>query len=176
MALIATAETAQDIAAGLHKFLEPVSESSTEITGLIAECFAISSALRELNDAVGDVRQNRKYATISEDVRLVLLSLDYTFGDVHRIFGGLARPNHSTMSSAYRQVWRDIENYFQQQSRNTLSVRLEYYKTFLQHLICIMIEGLAMILGVSDPLSDKSTDHLQITGCSTILRTALTRS
>lgn len=162
MALIATAETAQDIAAGLHKFLEPVSESSTEITGLIAECFAISSALRELNDAVGDVRQNRKYATISEDVRLVLLSLDYTFGDVHRIFGGLARPNHSTMSSAYRQVWRDIENYFQQQSRNTLSVRLEYYKKFLQHLICIMIEGSSPNYGVFDDLEDRIDALLEV--------------
>lgn len=145
MALIAMAETAQDIAAALHKFLDPVAESSTEITGLIAECFGISSALRELHDAIGDLRQNRRHATISEDVRILLLSLDYTFKDVNRLFGGLARSNHITLSSGYRQVWRDIEVYFQEESRNTLSVRLEIYKTFLQHLICIVIEELVMI-------------------------------
>lgn len=176
MALIATAETAQDIAAGLHKFLEPVSESSAEITGLIAECFATSSALRELSDAVGDLRQNRRYSSISEDVRIVLLSLNHTFNDVRRLFGGLARTNHITLSSGYRQVWRDIEAYFQEESRNTLSVRLEYYKTFLQHLICIIIEGLAINLDVPHPLSDQNIDHLPMTTCLKILRTALTRS
>lgn len=176
MALIASAETAQDVASGLHKFLEPVIESSTEITGLIAECFAVSSALRELNDAVGDPRQNRRYSAISDDVRLVLLSLDYTFKDVIDLFGGLARTNHITQSSGYRQVWRDIEDHFQAESRNTLSMRLEYYKRFLQHLICIMIEGLVMILDMSDPPSDPSIDYLPITTCSTIFRCALTRS
>lgn len=142
MDLVATAETAQDVAGAFHKFLDPVAESSAEITGLIAECFAVSSALRELSDAIRDLRQNRRYATISEDVRLVLLSLEYTFKDVSRLCGaGLARSNHITLSSGYRQTWRDIEDYFQEESRNTLSVRLEYYKKFLQHLICIMIEG-----------------------------------
>lgn len=141
MALIATAESAQDIAAGLNKFLEPVSEHSTEITLLIGECFNISSALRELDEAVGDSRQTRSYALISEDVRAVLQSLDYTFKDVNYLFGGLSRTIHISSSSAYRQVWRDIEKFFYDQSLNTLSVRLEYYKRFLQDLICIIVEG-----------------------------------
>ena len=143
MALIATAESAQDIAAGLHKFLDPVSESSTDITSAIGECFAISSALRELDEAVGDPRQNRSYASISDEVRAVLQSLEYTFKDVNDLFGGLARTIHLSQSSAYRQVWRDIEIFFRDQSRNTLSVRLEYYKRFLQDLICFMVEGYA---------------------------------
>lgn len=143
MALIATAETAQEVASGLNKFLEPVAESSTDITGLISECFAISSTLRELATAVGDVRHNRRYASIAEDVRLVLRSLEYTFDDVHQLFGGLARTNHLTLSTGYRQVWRDIEIHFQNESRNTLCDRLQYYRRFLQDLICIVLEGWA---------------------------------
>ncbi|MCJ1466592.1 hypothetical protein MMC07_005212 [Pseudocyphellaria aurata] len=162
MDLIATAETAQDIAAGLNKFLEPVSESSTEITGLIAECFGISSTLRELSDAVGDLRQNRRYLSISEDVRMVLLSLNYTFDDVRHLFGGLARTNHITLSSGYRQVWRDIETFFQGESRNTLGVRLEYYKTFLVHLVCIIIEGSSPDDGVFDDLQERIEVLLEV--------------
>ncbi|KAL8785318.1 MAG: hypothetical protein Q9195_008687 [Heterodermia aff. obscurata] len=58
MDLLAQAETAQDVAAGLNRFLDPVPEYSTEITALISECFAISSALRELQTAIGDSRYN----------------------------------------------------------------------------------------------------------------------
>ena len=150
MALIATAESAQDIAAGLNKFLDPVSESSTEITSAIAECFAISSALRELDEAVGDFRQNRSYTSISDEVRAVLLSLEYTFEDVNHLFGGLSRTIHLSQSSAYRQVWREIENFFLKESRNTLSLRLEYYKRFLQDLICFLVEGYATTCDVWD--------------------------
>ncbi|MCJ1424320.1 hypothetical protein MMC29_002207 [Sticta canariensis] len=141
MALIATAESAQDIAAALSKFLDPVSESSTDITSAISECFAISSALRELDEVGGDSRQNRSYDLISDDVRAVLLSLRYTFEDVNDLFGGLLRTIHLSQSAVYRQVWRDIENFFLDESRNTLSVRLEYYKRYLQDMICIMIDG-----------------------------------
>ena len=122
--LIAVAETAQDIAAGLNEFLDAVPECSTEITALISECFAISSALRELSTAIGDYRYNRQFELIEEDVRTIRLSLDYTFEDVERCFGGLG-------VSTYREVWRDIDHYFQTESGNTLVARLEHYRNFL---------------------------------------------
>jgi hypothetical protein len=135
-ALIAVAESAQDVASGLHKFLDGVPESATEITGLIAECFAISSALRELSTAIGDYRFNRRYELIAEDVRTVRLSLDYTFEDVLKLFGGLGR-------STYRQVWRDLDLHFQTESRNSLLTRLAYYRNFLMGLARI-IAGLVL--------------------------------
>lgn len=144
MALIATAETAQDVASGFNKFLEPVSESSIEITGLIAECFAISSALRELSTAAEDPRNTRRYASITEDIRLILRTLEYTFDDVHRLCGGLGRPTYITVSESYRQVWREIETTFQLESRNSLCDRLVYYRRFIRQLISI-IEGLAIL-------------------------------
>lgn len=152
MSLIATAETAQDIASALNKFLEPVSESSAQITRLISECFAISSALRELANAIPDPRYRGGYASISEDVQIALRSLEYTFADVHRLFGGLGRATHLTTSASYRAVWRDIEDHFQVESRSTLCVRLEGYTRFLLDLIDIVIEGFVLAsITLSEP-------------------------
>ena len=123
-ALIAVAESAQDTAAGLNKFLDAVSDCSTEITGLISECFAISSALRELSNAISDPLYYRNFDYIREDVRTVVWSLRYTFDDVKDLFGGLGR-------ATYRQVWRDFDDFFYEESSNTLMVRLEYYRHFL---------------------------------------------
>jgi hypothetical protein len=141
LALIASAENAQDIASGFSKFLKPVSENSTEITGLISECFAISSALRELDEAISDPRLQGRRAHVKEDVRILLRSLEYTFKDVHHLFGGLGRTNHISVSAGYRQVWREIETHFHEESRNTLAVRLKFYRRFLEDMIYIIWDG-----------------------------------
>ena len=73
--LIANAESAQDIAAGLNKFLDPVPEHATEITALISGCFAISSVLRELSAAIADPRYIRNYDLIFQDLDITLNSL-----------------------------------------------------------------------------------------------------
>lgn len=75
--LITRAETAQDIAAGLNKFLNPVPEHSAEIAALISECFAISSVLRELSSATGDPRYAWNLNLISQDLGVTLTSLKY---------------------------------------------------------------------------------------------------
>jgi hypothetical protein len=137
MALVAMAEKAQDIASALNKFLDPVTESSAEITRLISECFAISSALRELADFHHDPLLQARQREIRDDLQVLLRSLEYTFEDVHRLVGGV-------WSAGYRQVWRDIETYFQEESRNSLWVRLKYYWKFLDDMICIMVDGWSM--------------------------------
>ena len=144
-ALVATAETAQDIAAVLDEFLGPVSDYSTEITALISACYALSSALRGLSTAIGDSRFNVRYHRISEDLHITLLSLEYTFNDIKRLFGGLGRPTHISQSAAYRSVWREIATHFERESGNSLWRRLEYYQSFLLVLACI-VEGLAAVL------------------------------
>lgn len=141
MALVATAEEAQDIASALNKFLDPVAERSTEITGLISECFAVSSALRQIATAIQDPRYSGRYSSILEDVQMALRSLEFTFNDVHRLFGGLGSLTHLSMTAGYRAVWRDIEDHFQEESRTSLSGRLEYFRRFLQDISCIVIEG-----------------------------------
>lgn len=146
MALIATAENAQDVGSGLNKFLEPVSESSAQITRLISDCFAISSALRQLANAILDPRSGLRYPIISQDVEIAVRSLDYTFNDVHRLLGGLGRTTHLTTGVGYRAVWRDIEDHFQVESGSTLDKRLDTYKLYLQDLFDIIIEGFALTM------------------------------
>ena len=138
MALLAQAETAQDIAAGLNRFLDPVPEYSTEITALISECFAISSAIRELRTAIGDSRFNRQYLEVQDDINVTLRSLDYTFEDVRRMFGGLGSAHHLSPASAYRSVWTEMTVHFQDESGNSLCRRLEYYRRFLLMLTCVV--------------------------------------
>lgn len=145
--LVAGAEAAQDIAAGLNKFLGPVPNYSTEITALISECFAISSALRELNSAIGDSRYNSGYHEISQDLTITLQSLGYTFHDVRRLFGDLGRAEHISQSAAYRSVWQEITAHFMEESSNSLCRRLQFYCRFLLVLIYVA-EGLATILGL----------------------------
>lgn len=148
--LVATAETAQDVASGLHKFLIPVAQSSAEITRLISECFAISSNLRDIASAIKDPQRYINYPCISEDLLVAVYSIEYTFDDVHRFFGGIVR----TSNSAYRDVWSRIESHFFNESRNSLFTRLEYYKTFLENLLSILDEGLAPLAQASVPIFD----------------------
>jgi len=143
--LAARAEAAQDIAAGLDKFLGPAPNYSTEITALISECFAISSALRGLSTAIGDSRYNSGYHEISEDLTITLQSLEYTFHDVRRLFGDLGRADYISQSAAYRSVWQEITAHFMEESGNSLCRRLQFYHRFLLVLVCVA-EGLAMIL------------------------------
>ncbi|KAL8837596.1 MAG: hypothetical protein Q9170_002473 [Blastenia crenularia] len=145
MALIAVAEKAQDIAAGFNKFLDPVPEISTEVTGLISECYAISSALRELNTAREDPRYSYDYDGVIRDVHTVRQSLDYTFTDVFRLFGGLGRPaSHISNRTLYHQVWREIDDHFYRESRSSLIKRLESNRLYLQDITCILIDGQAL--------------------------------
>ncbi|KAL8690451.1 MAG: hypothetical protein Q9218_004105 [Villophora microphyllina] len=141
MALIAVAESAQDIASGFNKFLDPVPEISTEITALISECYAISSALREINTAKDDQRYCHEFDLIYTDVSSVRQSLDYTFRDVLRLFAGLGRTTHISKRAAYNQVWREIDSHFYQESHSSLCKRLEYNRLYLSELTCILIDG-----------------------------------
>lgn len=165
MNLVATAETAQDVASGLNKFLIPVAESSSEITRLISECFAISSRLRDIAAAIRDPRQYSNYTYISDDLRVAVYSIEYTFDDVHRFCGRIVR----TSNSAYRDVWRRIESHFFNESRNSLITRLEYYKTFLENLLTILEEGLARLAQASVPISDKCAGNHSIGMYTTII-------
>lgn len=138
--LIAVAEKAQDISAALDKFLVPVDDQSAEIMALMAECLSTSSALRELDRKIGDFPHHPRYPDISYDLTTVKESLNYTFKDVQRIFGGLGRVM-VVPHAEYGYVWRDLCDYFRAESGNTLQRRLEIYYTVLQELSCTLTEG-----------------------------------
>lgn len=138
--LIAAAEKAQDIAAALDKFLDPVDDQSAEITALMAGCLSTSSSLRELDKTIGDFPYHRRYPDISSDLTTVKDSLNYTFRDVLRLFGGLARVAVIPRAE-YGYVWADLCDFFRAESGNTLCRRLEIYCTVLKELTYTLIEG-----------------------------------
>lgn len=140
-ALIAVAETAEDVGSGLNKLLDPVADASAEIAALIAQCFSISAALRRLGEAVEDYEYHRRYDGIRRDIVNVRESLVYTFRDVQRLFGvDLGRVGILT-GAQYRQLWRDLIEHFRAESNNTLERRLQIYHDCLKGLRCILIEG-----------------------------------
>ena len=139
-ALIAVAETAQDISAALENFLVPVEDQSAEITALMAVCLSTSSALRGLDRIIGDFPYHPRYPDISHDLTTVSQSLKFTFGDVQRLFGGLARVALLPRGE-YAYVWRDLYNYFRAESGNSLRRRIEIYRILLDDLSDTLIEG-----------------------------------
>ena len=138
--LTANSETAQDIAAAFNKFQDPVFEQRTEITALISELWAISSALLELEHAHNDPLHYRRRGRIENEQHTALLSLEYTFKDVQRLFGGLARPIYNSTREAYQAVWQNIQDHFRDEGGFTLVRRFEYYRMFLIDITAI-IEG-----------------------------------
>lgn len=157
MALIAAAEEAQDIAAAFNQFLDPVPEISIHVTALISECYAISSALRELSTAVEDPRYYRDYELLRPDIATVRDSLNYTFQDVRRLFGGLGRTSNTSRSTLYYQVWRELDEHFYQESNAPLCKRLECIRLFLAELTCVLKDGSASASRLFEQSADSSS-------------------
>lgn len=138
--LIAVAETAQDIGSSLSKFLDPVADYSADITTLIAQCFSTSSALRRVDESLGEYpHHHRRYSYVAEDLEAVWRSLTYTVEDVQRIFGGLGRGGLS--GASYRRVWKELSDHFFDEAGSTLSRRLERYQQFLEELRYTLLYG-----------------------------------
>ena len=142
--LVAVAEAAQDVAAGLNQFLNQVPNSDVDITSLIGKCYQVSSSLRELATAIEESRRLSQYHGISDEVTDVARSLDHTFKDVHQIVGeGFedTRKAGKPRSSGFRRVWRNITDHFHKESGNTLERRLELCRKLLDDLCDVIHEG-----------------------------------
>lgn len=142
-AIIAVAETAQDISAALEQFSDTVDDQSAEITALMAECLRVSSALRHIDRAIGPFPHHRHYPEISLDLTTVKDSLNYTFDDVHRLFGRLSRLA-LTPRAEYEYVWDDLCDHFYAESGNSLRRRLEIYRIVIEGLEDRLLEGYSL--------------------------------
>jgi hypothetical protein len=137
--LNSTSDSAQDIGSALLTFQRHLHNFATEITALISELFAISSAILELQTALLDPRfanslTRRNRLTIEDDKGIVIRSLEYTFNDIYRFLGDLSRRTWRSDREAYMAVWQTMDDFFREESRNTLLTRLEYYRSFLDEL------------------------------------------
>src|SRR6266498_1862837 len=138
MNLLADAEDAQDIGAAFSKFLDALPDQAADVTGLIAELYAISAALRELDNTIHSRQYGHRAHLIKDDLDLVCASLSYTLKDAFDILGEIRAKGDAPTVGAYRQTWKEICYHFQRESRGSLSMRLERYKRFITELSNVM--------------------------------------
>lgn len=134
--LIDYAKEAEDTASGLHIFLSEIPQYSRDITGNIAELFAISNALHVLHDDLELSRYGRYSGRILRDLEICLPSLGYTLDDVRGMFSKSKRnsrqhPGAFPGTPPYAQIWEDACADMRAQGVS-LPMRLEMYRTYLQ--------------------------------------------
>ncbi|KAJ9631737.1 hypothetical protein H2203_000137 [Taxawa tesnikishii (nom. ined.)] len=66
--LIKQAKAAEEVASGLHVFLEEVPQWATDISATISELFAVSSAFRTLDNADDSTQYGRGFYRIRDDL------------------------------------------------------------------------------------------------------------
>ena len=138
MNLAADADNARNVARAFDRFLADLPDYFTEITALVAELYAIVSALGDLDVIIISPEYGRRAVCILDDLEIVQLSLSITLRDVRDFFGDLDRDGYPPTPRAYREVWADICRHFTRESGITLQTRLERFRQFIMELSCTM--------------------------------------
>jgi hypothetical protein len=129
------AQEATETAAGLQLFLSEVPQLARDITGDIAELYAISNALHTLHEDLDLSRFGKYTSRILRDLEVCLPSLGYTLDDVRGIFSRTRNrrqaPGAFPGTPPYAQIWEDALAEMTMQGLG-LPQRLEYYRTYLQ--------------------------------------------
>ena len=134
--LLDYAKEAEDTASGLHVFLDEIPQYRKDITGDIAELFAISNALHVLNEALELSRYGRYSGRILRDLEVCLPSLGHTLDDVRDMFSKSKKGKHTAPGAfpgtpPYAVIWEDVLADLKAQGIS-LPVRLELFRTYLQ--------------------------------------------
>jgi hypothetical protein len=136
------AKDVEDKAAGLHVFLSEIPQYSKDITGDIAELFAISNALHTLDEGMALSHYGRNAARIIRDLEVVLPSLGYTMEDLRDMFSKSKKqskqhPGAFPGTPDYMIIWEDALSDFKDEGMS-LPFRLEQYRTYLQSMFDIL--------------------------------------
>ena len=133
--LLEYAKEAEETASGLHTFLAEIPQYSRDITGDIAELFAISSGLHVLHEELDLSRYGRSSGRILRDLEVCLPSLGYTLDTVRNMFSKSKNrrqaPGAFPGTPPYAQIWEDSLADMKAQGIG-LPGRLEMYRTYLQ--------------------------------------------
>jgi hypothetical protein len=133
--LLEYAKEAEDTAAALQVFLGEVPQYRKDITGDIAELFAISNALHVLHEALELSRYGRFSGRILKDLEVCLPSLGHTLDDVRDMFSkkknARAAPGAFPGTPPYAVLWEDSLADLKAQGMS-LPIRLELFRTYLQ--------------------------------------------
>jgi hypothetical protein len=134
--LLDYAKDAEDTASGLHVFLGEIPQYRKDITGDIAELFAISSSLHELHEALHPSRFGRYQGQILKDLEICLPSLGHTLDDVRDMFSKKkmkrrTAPGAFPGTPPYAELWIDSLAELKGQGIS-LPIRLQLYRSYLQ--------------------------------------------
>jgi len=140
--LLEYAKEAEDVASGLQVFLDEIPRYAKDITGDIAELFAISNALHVLNEGLELARYGRASGRILADLEIVLPSLGHTLDAVRHMFSKSKRnsrvhPGAFPGTPPYNIIWEDAMTDFKDEGM-ALPMRLELYRIYLQALFDII--------------------------------------
>lgn len=133
--LLDYSKEAEDTATNLGLFVSEIPQFRKDITGDMAELYAISSALQTLHEALDPSRYGRFAGRILKDIEICIPSLGYTLDEVRDIFKRSKRksrlPGAFPGTPQYADMWEDALGDFKVQGMS-LPVRLECYRTYLQ--------------------------------------------
>lgn len=140
--LLEYAKEAEDVASGLQVFLDEIPRHAKDITGDIAELFAISNALHVLNEGLELSRYGRYSGRILIDLEIVLPSLGHTLDGVRHMFSKSKRnsrvhPGAFPGTPPYNLIWEDLRADFKAEGM-ALPMRLELYRTYLQGMFDVL--------------------------------------
>lgn len=128
-----TAELAENVAAGFRQFRTHLPEHTAEITILISDLFAISASLTVIVDLSVRPERRLNWERIKPDLDRVRSSLEYTLEDIYDAFGQLDARGRASRTS-YKNVWTELDLFFNEESGYSLGTRLRKYKMFLKEL------------------------------------------
>lgn len=133
--LLDYAKDAEDTATELGLSVSEIPRYRKDITGAIAELYAISSALQSVQEGIERSRHGRPTGRILKDLEVCLPSLGFTLDDVRNMFKNPKRksclPGAFPGTPQYAEMWEDALADFKAQGVS-LPLRLEYYRTYLQ--------------------------------------------
>lgn len=138
--LLSYATDAEDTASGLHVFLDEIPQYRKDITGDIAELFAISNALHVLHEALDLAHHGRSSGLILKDLGICLPSLGYTLDHVRAMFSRSQSqhpPGAFPGTPPYAIIWEDMLASLNAQGIS-LPVRLVLYRSHLQGMYDVL--------------------------------------
>lgn len=131
MALVDLAKDAEDVASALHTLRDNLPTAAKKITSAISELFALSTELRELDDAQSDPQLSPAFYRVQEDVGHVVRSMSRSLRDVLDM---IAR----SRSMPIQMVWDDLRHKMEQDEDAGLVERLRWYRGLLRAQLDIL--------------------------------------
>ena len=131
MALVDFAKDAEDVASVLYTFRDNLPRATTKITSTITELFALSTMLRQLDDARGHPRHSPSFYRVQDDLDRAVPSLQRTLGDVLDMFA-------RSREMPYQMVWDDLGHRMEREERVPLIERLRWYHDYLRAQLDIL--------------------------------------